>query len=266
MDIAGASKETQNEIQKRIAELESKGEFDTNVQPVDFSKMIPVTEDFVFLPKNPFFLIWRAIVRFLASLFGPLATYIVMGGRVKGRKNLRGIKGFVAPCNHVHSLDNMLVRQAVFGHTLYITVAEFNNMKGFLGSFIRAAGTLPFSSNVRAIVNLQKALSHLLKKGCAILGYPEQALWYRYEKPRPLHDGMFNIAARNKVPVVPMFITFSEPSKFRRIFSKKKCATLNILKPIFYDDSLSKKENIQNMMEKCSFEWNECYKSVYKNF
>lgn len=263
MDIAGVKKDTQKEIEERIAQLESEGKFWEDVQPIDYNRMIPVTENYNFLPKNPFFLVWRAIVRTSVAIFAPPVMAITLGARVKGRKNLKGIKGFVAVCNHVHSLDNMLVRQGVFGHTLYITVAEFNNMRGFLGSFIRAGGTLPFSSNVKAIINLQKAISKLLKKGCTVLGYPEQALWYRYEKPRPLNDGMFNIAVRNKVPVVPMFITFRNPSKFRRIFSKKKCLTLNILKPIYPDENLSKKENIDQMMKECSAEWQQCYNENY---
>lgn len=265
MDIAAARKDTQEKIQEKIKNLESKGEYWTNVQPINYEKVIPVTKDYNFLPRNPFFLIWSAIVRAIAILIGPFAMLFVLGGRTVGKRNLRGLKGFVAVCNHVHTLDNMLVRQAVFGHRLYITVAEFNNMKGFLGSFIRAAGTLPFSSNVSAVINLQKTISYLLKKNCAILGYPERALWYRYEKPRPLNNGMFHIAVKNKVPVVPMFITFEEPSKFRKIFSKKKCAKLNILKPIFPNPELSDRENISEMMKNCSAQWEECYKEHYKD-
>ena len=262
-DIGGIKSDTQREIQNRIEELEKKGDFGETVQPIDYSAMIRVTDDYIFLPRTFSFLLWRIFIRTAASVFGPILTKFVLGARVEGRKNLRGVKGFVAVCNHVHSLDNMIVRQAVFGHTLYITVAEFNNMKGPIGTIMRGAGTLPFSTNVKAMNNLQKTLSLLLEKGCAVLGYPEQSLWFRYEKPRPFHNGMFHIAAANKVPVVPMFITFSAPSKLRSLFSKKKVATLRILAPIRPDERLSRKENAAFLMDKASKAWNDCYVSVY---
>ena len=262
-DIGGIKGDTQREIQDRIAELEKKGEFDGTVQPIDYDAMIRVTDDYVFLPRTVSFFLWRVFIRTTASVLGPVLTKLVLGARVEGRKNLRGIKGFVAVCNHVHSLDNMIVRQAVFGHTLYITVAEFNNMRGPIGSIMRGAGTLPFSANVKAMNKLQKTLSLLLAKGCAVLGYPEQSLWFRYEKPRPFHSGMFHIAAANKVPVVPMFITFSAPSKFRSLFSKKKIATLHILSPIYPDKTLSRKENAAFAMDRAAKAWRDCYASVY---
>ena len=262
-DIGGIKSDTQRKIQNRIRELEKKGEFDGNVQPIDYAAMIRVSDDYVFLPRTFSFFLWRVFIRTAAAVLGPVLTKLVLGARVEGRKNLYGVKGFVAVCNHVHSLDNMIVRQAVFGHTLYITVAEFNNMKGPIGNIMRGAGTLPFSGNVKAMNELQKTLSLLLKKGCAVLGYPEQSLWLRYEKPRPFHNGMFHIAAANKVPVVPMFITFSAPSKLRSLFSKKKVATLHIFPPIYPDENLSRKENAAFAMDRAAKAWRDCYLSVY---
>ncbi|WP_038080785.1 lysophospholipid acyltransferase family protein [Treponema socranskii] len=263
MDIGGIKGDTQREIQNRIAELEKKGKFDGNVQPIDYDAMIRVTDDYVFLPRTFSFFLWCVFIRAAATVLGPVLTKFVLGARVEGRKNLCSVKGFVAVCNHVHSLDNMIVREAVFGHTLYITVAEFNNMRGPIGSIMRGAGTLPFSGNVKAMNELQKTLSLLLAKGCAVLGYPEQSLWLRYEKPRPFHTGMFHIAAANSVPVVPMFITFSAPSKLRSFFSKKKVATLHILSPIYPDKTLSRKENAAFLMSRASKAWRSCYVSVY---
>lgn len=263
MDIAGIKISTQKQIENRIEELECSGKFDEHIQPVDFSSMIPVTETYDFFPHTVLFRMWSAAVRFIASALGPLVTLFVMGARVQGRKNLHGVKGAVFICNHVHVLDNMVVRQAVFGRTLYITVAEFNNMKGLLGWIIRGAGTLPFSTNIKAMNNLQRTLSNLLGKGCAVLGYPEQSLWYRYEKPRPFHDGMFHIAVKNNVPVVPLFITFKKPSKFRSMFSRKKTAVLHILPPVYPLDSLSNRENVRYMMLESQKRCRECYTDFY---
>ena len=51
-DIGGIKGDTQREIQNRIRALEKKGEFDGNVQPIDYDAMIRVTDDYVFLPRT----------------------------------------------------------------------------------------------------------------------------------------------------------------------------------------------------------------------
>src|SRR5574344_1361370 len=263
MDIAAIRYTTQKQIEERIRQLEKEEKFGEHVNPIDYDSVKHVGEDYNFLPHNPFFLLWKCIIRTIASVFGPILTLFVLGARVEGRKNLRGLKGAVLSCNHVHVLDNMIVRQAVFGHTLYIAVAEFNNMKGLLGWVIRGAGTLPFSGSCRAMIRLQKTFTHLLEKGCFILGYPEQALWNRYEKPRPYHDGMFHIAVDNNVSVVPLFITFREPSPIRRIFSRKKTAVLHILAPVYPKPYLNRRDSIQDMRARTFDACVSCYTETY---
>lgn len=265
IDIAAISKETQQKILAKIEQLELEGKFAEPVQPIDFSEMVRVGENYKYLSHNFFFLIWVGVIRFVACWFGPIMTRIVMGGRVRGRANLRGLrgKGAVVTCNHVHTVDNMLVREASFGHRLYITVAEFNNRNDFLGWTMRASGTLPFSSSIKAMANLNKAMTRVLSKGCFLLGYPEQSLWMRYKKPRLYSVGMFHIAAANNVPVVPMFVTWGEPGAFRKIFSKKEVATINILAPIFPDAEKSRKENAVMLQRRAFEEVVACYTEVY---
>lgn len=265
IDIAAIGKETQHKIFERIEQLEKEGKFAEPVQGIDFDAMVRVDENYKFLSHNFFFLIWVGIIRFVACWIGPIVTRFVMGTKVRGRENLRALKGkgAVVTCNHVHTLDNMLVREACFGHRIYITVAEFNNRNDFLGWTMRASGTLPFSASIKAMANLNKAITRVLSKGCFLLGYPEQALWMRYEKPRLYSPGMFHIAAANSVAVVPMFITWGEPGAFRKIFSKKKVATIHILEPIFPDATKNRKENTQLLQRRAFEEVVACYTEVY---
>lgn len=265
VDIAAMDAETQQKIFEKIQELESEGKFNDPVQPIDFNAMVHVDENYKYLSKNFFFFLWESTIRFVGCYIGPIVTKFMMGGRVRGRENLRMLKnkGAIVTCNHVHTIDNLLVRQAVFGHRFYITVAEFNNRNDFLGWVLRAAGTLPFSSSIKAMANFNKAVTKILGKGAFLLGYPEQALWMRYEKPRTYSAGMFHIAAANNVPVVPMFITWSEPGAFRKIFSKKKVATINILPPVFPDENKNRKENTKYLQKAAFAEVVECYTKVY---
>lgn len=265
IDIAATDAETQQKIFEKIQELEKAGKFNEPVQPIDFSAMSHVDENYKYVPTDFFFLILKSVVRFIFFCFCPIVTKILMGGSVRGRENLRGLKnkGAIVTCNHVHTIDNLLVRQAVFPHSFYATVAEFNNRNDFLGLVLLTAGALPFSTSFKAMANFNKAVTKLLSKGAFITGYPEQALWMRYEKPRTYNVGMFHIAASNNAAVVPMFITWGEPGAFRKIFSKKKVATINILPPVFPDENKNRKENIKYLQKAAFAEVVECYAKVY---
>ena len=94
------------------------------------------------------------------------------------------------------------------GHKVYITGAEFNKQKGMLGILMREGGLLQFSSNKKAMRNLDNAITYYLEKNNYILFYPEQAMWWLYEKPRPMNKGAFHYAIKNNVTVIPVFITF----------------------------------------------------------
>ncbi len=266
VDFAGISKETQEMVQNNIREAEKEKRYNDEVQPPDYSRMLKVTPEFQFLPKSPLWLVWSFLIRTVVLVFSKAMVWFAFGGSVKGRKNLKGIKSAILVCNHVHNLDNMIVRWGVRGHKLYITVADFNNMKGIIGSIMRAGGTMPFSDSFTGMKNLAAAVSTVLKKNHYVLYYPEKAMWPRYEKPRPFLDGAFHTAVSNKVPVIPMFIVFKDPPAWRRIFSSKKVGTLYILEPVYMDENLSRKENIVKMRDEAFSKICECYKEHFGGY
>lgn len=253
----------QQKILERQAECERKGEFHEHVQEINWDVVQKVTPDYDFLPDSVGFKIWRACCRSIAILLGPAVDRIICGTRVRGRENLYGIESAILICNHVHDLDNLMVRQAVFGHRLYITVGEFNNMDNLLGDLLRGAGTLPFSSNMTAMKKLGDTIGTLLAKKRYVLFFPEGSLWWRYEKPRPFLDGAFHYATQFNVPVVPMFITFKEPSFLRSIFSTKKVATIHILPPVFPKANAERRENITYLRDRSFSEVKACYEESY---
>lgn len=264
-DIAGATKETKELVRENIRRAEAEHRYNDDVQPVDWEGMQKVTASFVYLSKNPVKIVWSWIARFIAMIIARLLCFIGIGtGKIVGRKNLRGIKtGAVLTCNHVHIFDSFFVRAACFGRKLYITVAEFNNMKGFLGILLRGAGCIPFSDNFGAMKNLSKAVSVLLKKKKFVLFYPEKAMWPRYEKPRPYIEGAFHTAVVNNVPVIPSFIVFREPTGIQKLFWKKNVGELHVLKPIYPREDLSKKDNVQYLKQAAFDAVCQCYKEAF---
>ncbi len=262
-DFAAIKKETKLLVQENIRKAEAERRFNDEVQPPDYSRMLKITQDTVFLRKDLPWLLWAALVRIVLMLGAKLAIWFSFGGRVEGRENLRGVKSAVLVCNHVHNLDNLIVRWGVRGHQLYITVADFNNMKGFLGAFMRAGGCMAFSDSFGGMKNLSASVSECLEKKHYVLYYPEKAMWPWYQKPRPFLDGAFHAAVSNKVPVVPMFIVFQEPPAWRKVLGCKKIGVMHILPPVYMKENLSRKENILYMKKAAQRSFCECYKNYF---
>lgn len=264
MKYAGVEQLSIEDLRANIKIAESNGNYNCEAQEPDWSLMQRVDEKYDYAPKNFFWQIWVALCRFVLITCAKPGCALLMGSGVVGRENLRGIKNAVIVCNHVHNLDNVIVRWGFVGFRLYIAVAEFNNMKGFLGNFMRGGGILPLSGNFSAMKNFSKRVNSLLKKGKnVVLYYPEKSMWTFYEQPRPFMDGAFHAAVVNGVPVVPTFIVWKDPGFWRKIFSKEKEAELHILKPVYPNAEFDRKKNIAFMRDEAFRECCECYKEFY---
>ena len=107
-----------------------------------------------------------------------------------------------------------------------------------------------------------KAVDVILSRGDFILIYPEQSMWWNYKKPKPLKPGAYNLAARNNVPIIPIFITMEDSAKIGEDGFPIQEYTINIEEPIYPDKSKSKKENTELMKQKNY----EIWKRIYENF
>ncbi|MEI3402248.1 MAG: hypothetical protein V8R51_08110, partial [Clostridia bacterium] len=77
------------------------------------------------------------------------------------------------------------------------------------GFLFRNADTLPLSSNTRTMIKFMQASDIILRRGDFILIYPRQSLWWNYDKPKPLKNGAYKLAARSNVRTIPVFITLT---------------------------------------------------------
>jgi 1-acyl-sn-glycerol-3-phosphate acyltransferase len=96
-----------------------------------------------------------------------------------------------------------------------------------------------------------------------VLIYPEQSMWWNYRKPKPLKSGGFYFAAKNKVPVLPCFITMRDSSVIGADGFPVQEYTIHVEKPIYPDPTLSVSENSQMMMDKNYEIWKEIYEREY---
>ena len=71
------------------------------------------------------------------------------------------------------------------------------------------------------------------------------------------------MAARNNVPVIPIFITMQDSDKLDGEGFPVQEYTVNIAEPIYPDEKLDDKQNIEKMKEENFNIWKNIYESVY---
>ena len=109
-----------------------------------------------------------------------------------------------------------------------------------------------------------KAIDEILKRKDFILIYPEQSMWWNYKKPKPLKVGAYRFAAKNNVPIIPIFITMQDSNIIGDDGFFVQEYIVNIGEPIYCDCNLSEKENANMMREKNAEVWKQIYEDFYK--
>ena len=261
------------EVLKKIEEFEREGKFDVDVEE-DPPTIVLTPENIDYLREKMSSKIKRIFAnemgeRFLDNL---LKNNKLIIKQVNGIENLNKVKtGALITCNHFNPFDCFTVEK-VFRMSenekdkrLYKVIREGNytNFPGLYGFFFRNCDTLPLSSNKRTMVNFMKAVDTILQKGDYILIYPEQSMWWNYRKPKPLKNGAFKLAARNNVPVIPIFITMEDSKLIGEDGFKIQEYTINVEEPIYPDEKLTEKENTEIMKQKNFETWKNVYEKFY---
>ena len=88
-------------------------------------------------------------------------------------------------------------------------------------------------------------------------------MWWNYRKPKPLKSGAYSIAVKSNVPILPCFITMKDSDKIGDDGYHVQEYTINIGNPIYPDESLSRNERIEKMMQSNARVWKEIYERDY---
>jgi len=260
------------ELLRRIADLEKKQLWHLDVE--DDPETYPL------LPHQVDYLnekLTSKIMNKIANVFGArffdkmIADGQLIIKEVRGIENFTAVEGGrIVTCNHFSVGDNYAVWKALCDHMngklLYKVIREGNytNPPKPFGLFMRHCNTLPLSSQRATMKKFMKAFSELLKRGETILIYPEQGMWWNYRKPRPMQEGAFTLAQRNKAPIVPIFITMEDSRVLDGDGFFVQEYTVHILPAIYPDESLSAAENKKRMMEQNYEAWVRVYEDFYK--
>ena len=260
------------ELLRRIAELEKKELWHLDVE--DDPETYPLMPDKIdYLNEK----LSSKIKNKIANIFGARFFDKMIENRQLIIKEVRGIENFtsvtggkIVTCNHFSVGDNYAVwvalRDHMDGRMLYKVIREGNytNPPRPFGLFMRHCNTLPLSSQTSTMMKFMKAFAELLRRGETILIYPEQGMWWNYKKPRPMQDGAFSLAVRNKAPIVPIFITMEDADIYDPDGFLVQEYTVHILPAIYPDENLSRSDAKKDMQKRNYEAWVRTYEEFYK--
>ena len=260
------------ELLRRIAELERQELWHFDVE--DDPETYPLMPDQIdYLNEK----LSNKIKNKIANLFGArffdkmIAQRQLIIKEVRGIENFNAVKGGrIVTCNHFSVGDNYAVwvalRDYMEGKMLYKVIREGNytNPPKPFGLFMRHCNPLPLSSQKATMVKFMRAFAELLRRGETILIYPEQGMWWNYRKPRPMQDGAFSLAARNGVPVVPIFITMEDSDVPDGDGFWVQEYTLHILPAIYPGEGVPYLRAKKEMKEKNYEAWVKTYEEFYQ--
>jgi 1-acyl-sn-glycerol-3-phosphate acyltransferase len=260
---------TRREVLHNIGICEKNGTYNEHVDPFDPNDALPVTDKYPYI-KMPLRLKikWAFLYHFGDLPFIYYDAIVTKRLRVYGRKNLKGIKSAICTCNHVYRYDTFNCIYALRGHKVYTTAAFFNNLKGKFGEMMRAGGMMPIVDNdLKVMRKFNQAIEDHMEHHKYVLFFPEQGMWWYYPKPRPYLNGAYHYAVKHSVPIIPIFIAFRDSGKKDKEGLTIKYSDMFIMNPIYPQEGLSDKENIDYMRKKnhemCVAKYEEYYKQKY---
>lgn len=187
------------------------------------------------------------------AFYGALANLAISKSQIVGQENLKNIGAAIVTTNHFKHTDSLPIRKlASLNHKkLYIVIEDINLLlPGFFGVIMNNANMVPLSKSTNYLGReFPKHLKDVFKKNAWLLVYPEQEMWYQYRKPRPLMNGAYYYAAKNKVPIISCFVEIQDlpkPEHNAPNFNKTK-KILHVLPTIYPDPNLSIKANEKRM-------------------
>lgn len=177
------------------------------------------------LPENYKWVRIDIVSRFLSGLIYSLA--VIFGGaycklllhiKVKGRKNLKGMKGdFFIYGNHTQPIGDVFIPAlCVLPKRIYTVVSTANYGIPVIGKILPYLGALPIVNSLHGFKELNKAIETRLNKNHPIVIYPEAHVWEYYTDIRPYPETSFKFPVKLNKPTFAMTVTYRKGKLFKR--------------------------------------------------
>ena len=248
---------------------------------VRMDRGIVFDKDYPYVDYSKGFAFKRFWVRLLLRiLVFPILSWIKMGLKIEGKKNLKRYKnelkdGAITIANHVHMWDYIAVMRAVHKYKWPYLLAWDKNVNGESGPLVRMVGGIPIPTNdPLATVAFNHAIKKVLEEGNFLHIYAEGSMWEYYAPIRPFKCGAASLAIKNDKPILPFAFTYRKPSWIRRkIFKQPAALTLNVGEPIYANPDLEKSAQVEDLTIRAhqavcrlaGFDDDNIYPPIYNN-
>ena len=175
----------------------------------------------------------RAVRRLIFVLFPPIFR-LLYRWRVIGQEHLRQLPAAISLCNHVHTLDCVMMACALHQKELLFLSLPQNLHKPVAGWFVRLLGGVGVPQGAAEYRSFYRHLAPEFEAGRFLQIYPEGWLEPWCPKLREFHPGAFQMAVRFGVPVLPCVLR-QRPHAWGR-----RGLELHILPPLYADPALGK--------------------------
>jgi 1-acyl-sn-glycerol-3-phosphate acyltransferase len=229
---------------------------------IDKLKTFEPRPDYDYLRRSFLLTVWTAVLR--ALVLAILWPYFLVfhGIRLRGLANVRALrgKGYVAVCNHVHTMDSPLASEAIgLRRTYYVTLTS-NLRIPVIHYIVRGLGGVPLGQTPAQLERLARSMEEALRRNKVVMVYPEGELESYCRGLRPFRRGAFRLAAAANSPILPMVVTYRAPAGLWKYLRKKPFLTLNVLPPLQPDETLAPRERSFALMSECRAVMEKCVK------
>jgi 1-acyl-sn-glycerol-3-phosphate acyltransferase len=237
---------------------------DAHMVELIVTRNVVVDEKYPFFDKSFKFRFVRTLVYIVIFTLAFLVSPIRYGIKIRGREILRKYKklfanGAMTVSNHVHRWDFLFVLQAVRYRTMYMPVYK-ENLKGPDSRLIQLAGGVPVPDTISLIKYFNNAFDEIHKRKKWIHVYPESTRFNYFQPIRPFKKGVFTMAYRYSLPVIPIAFSYRRPVfpytiinwlRSRTGGQKLPMINIEIGEPLLFDENLGRKEAVQKMRKDC---------------
>jgi 1-acyl-sn-glycerol-3-phosphate acyltransferase len=206
-----------------------------------------IDKNYPFLDKSPGFRIKSALMYLGIFVIVFFISPIRFGLRIEGRNILKKNRkllhgGALTVSNHMLRWDFLMVLQAIkYRRSWFPAFPE--NLTGRDRNLIRLAGGIPVPRDIHTLKYFNLAFDELHERRKWLHVFPESSNWQYFQPIRPFKKGMFSMAYKYNLPVIPMAFSYRESRGLYKIFKKGyPLITLRIGEPILPDLSRPRRE------------------------
>ncbi len=178
---------------------------------------------------------------FAHNIIAPPIAYfysrIILRDKLIGKRNFKGHKSLIMYCNHTEPVGDALAPHTfVFPKPAYTVVHPDNLALPVLGRLIPYLGAIPTPVDLATSKSFSRCLEYRLKRGSALVIFPEAHVWKKYTGIRPMDDGAFSFPGKYSAPA------FAVTRVYRRARLFGARCHIYIDGPYYEDKTLSRSE------------------------